>query len=124
MTLIATTRRLGLALAAAFALAGPAMAQAYDGDWAGTLHAGAQDLRLVLHVTTKDGAATATLDSLDQGASIPASAVKTDGGQLSALFLAIGGEFTGKLSDDGKTLTGTWAQGANLPLVLTRTAAK
>jgi hypothetical protein len=128
MLLVTTARRAALALAASLALAfsvfGPAMAQTYDGDWAGALSAGGQTLRLVLHVTTKDGATAATIDSLDQGATIPATAVKTDGGELSVLFMAIGGELTGKLSADGKTLTGTWAQGATVPLVLTKTAPK
>ena len=60
------------------------------------------------------------LNSLDQGAVIPATAVKTDGGELSALFLSVGGELKAKLSADGKTLDGTWNQGATLPLTLTK----
>jgi hypothetical protein len=114
---------LGLALAAGLALAGPALAQTYDGDWAGTLKAGDQGLRLVLHVKTASGATTAILESLDQGATIPASAVKTDGGELNALFLQVGGELKAKLSADGKTLAGTWEQGAALPLTLTKQPA-
>lgn len=109
---------LGLALAAALAV--PAFAQTYDGDWTGALSAGGQTLRLVLHIKTQNGEASAVLDSLDQGVSIPASVLKTENGQLSVLFLSVGGEFTGKLSADGKTLTGTWDQGASLPLTLTR----
>ena len=49
--------------------------------------------------------------------------MKTDGGQLSVLFLSIGGELTGKLSPDGTQIVGTWAQGNNLPLTLTKKAA-
>jgi hypothetical protein len=109
---------LGLALAAALAV--PAFAQTYDGDWTGALSAGGQTLRLVLHIKTQNGEASAVLDSLDQGVSIPASVLKTENGQLSVLFLSVGGEFTGKLSADGKTLTGTWDQGASLPLTLTK----
>ena len=126
MPLISTARRLGAAVLASVAmLAGPALAQApsplcYDGDWAGTLVAGAQKLRLELHLKTVAGQETAELDSLDQGATIPATAVKTEGGELSVLFLAVGGELTAKLSADGKTLVGTWKQGADLPLTLTR----
>jgi hypothetical protein len=120
MNLVSSLRRVGLALAAALALAGPAMAQAYDGDWAGTLEAGGQKLRLELHVKTEAGAATAVLNSLDQDSTVPATAVKTDGGELSILFLAVGGELKGKLSPDGKTITGSWTQGATLPLTLTK----
>ena len=95
-------------------------ASAYNGDWAGALAVGGQTLHLVLHVKTEGGAQTAEIDSIDQGATIPATAIKTEGGELSILFLAIGGDLKSKLSDDGKTLTGTWTQGQALPLVLTR----
>jgi hypothetical protein len=111
---------MGLALA----IAAPAVAQIYDGDWAGALSAGGQTLHLELHVKTAGGATSAILDSLDQGATIPATAVKTDGGELSILFLPIGGELKAKLSADGKTLDGTWTQGATLPLTMTKKAAK
>jgi len=118
-----TTRRAALLVAVALALAGPALAQSsptYDGDWAGALKAGDQTLRLELHLKTTAGVTTGELNSLDQGAVIPATAVKTDGGELSVLFLPIGGELKAKLSADGKTLAGTWSQGATLPLTLTR----
>src|SRR5687768_11132267 len=39
-----------------------------EGDWQGTLDVGAAKLRLVLHVTKKDGRLSSTLDSPDQGA--------------------------------------------------------
>jgi hypothetical protein len=123
MNFASNVRRVGLALAASLLLAAPAMAQAYDGDWAGVLQAGPQKLRLALHVKTAGGETTAILDSLDQGASIPATAVKTDGGELSILFLSAGGELTAKLAADGQSLVGTWKQGATLPLTLTKQAA-
>jgi hypothetical protein len=118
---------LAAALAAAL-LAGAAAAQPahpYDGDWAGTLEIGGQKLRLELHVKSDAaGATTAVIDSLDQGATIPATAVKTDGGQLSVLFLSIGGELTGKLSPDGGQIVGSWSQGQNTPLTMTKKPAK
>ena len=104
MNFAKTGRRFGLALLVAL-FAGVAAAQTYDGDWAGALSAGGQTLHLELHVKTAGGATTAVLDSLDQGASIPSTAIKTDGGEFSALFLSINGEFKGKLSADGKTLS-------------------
>jgi hypothetical protein len=112
----------GVALAAALAIAGPAAAQAYDGDWEGVLHAGPQNLRLELHVKTDAGQTSAMLDSLDQGMSVPSTGVKTENGELGILFLSLGGELKGKLSPDGKTLTGSWTQNQTLPLTLTRKA--
>jgi hypothetical protein len=113
-----------LAFAAAL-VANPALAQSYDGDWAGALEAGGQTLHLVLHMTTVGGKPVAVMDSVDQGATIPATAVKTEGGQLSILFLSIGGELAGKLSADGKQIVGNWSQGGgSLPLTMTKKAAK
>jgi len=112
-----------LAICAVLLTAAPALAQpasAYNGDWTGALSAGGQTLRLVLHVKTEGATQTAELESLDQGATIPAAAIKTESGQLSALFMAVGGELAAKLSEDGKTLTGTWTQGQVFPLVLTK----
>ncbi len=123
MNLKITTRRIGLALVAALALAGPALAQTYDGDWAGTLKAGDQSLRLILHVKTAGGTTTAALDSLDQGATLDASAVKIEGGELNVLFLTAGAELKAKLAPDGKALNGAWVQGATLPLTLTKQPA-
>ncbi|HEX3364410.1 hypothetical protein [Phenylobacterium sp.] len=123
MDLISRARRIGLALLATAMIATPATAQtpaAYDGDWAGTLEAGGQKLRLEFHLKTEGGQTTGELNSLDQGATIPATAVKADGGELSVLFLPIGGELKAKLSADGKALVGSWTQGATLPLTLTK----
>lgn len=122
MDLISRAGRFGLALLAAAAIAMPAAAQApsYDGYWAGTLEAGGQKLRLELHLKTEGGQTSGELNSLDQGATIPATAVKTEGGELSVLFLPIGGELKAKLSADGKVLAGSWTQGATLPLTLTK----
>ena len=110
----------GVAFAAALAIAAPAAAQAYDGDWEGVLHAGPQNLRLELHVKTDAGQTSAVLDSLDQGMSIPATGVKTENGELGILFLSVGAELKGKLSPDGKTITGSWTQNQSLPLTLTK----
>ena len=126
MNVTSSVRRLVLALTAAVAMAGPAAAQsaqAYDGDWEGALSVSGQTLHLLLHVKTAGGDTTAVLDSLDQGATLPATAVKTDGGELSILFLQAGGELKGKLSGDGQAIDGSWTQGATLPLKLTRKAA-
>jgi hypothetical protein len=123
--LITNWKRLALGLAASLVLALPAAAQTYDGDWNGVLEIpNGTKLRLALHVKTEAGATTAVLDSVDQGATIPSTAVKTEGGEFQALFMAVMGELKGKLSADGQTLDGTWSQGATLPLKLTKAVAK
>lgn len=100
-------------------------AQNYAGDYQGTLHAGAAELRLVLHL--KQGAAgyTASLDSLDQGANgLPvASAVVGEGGSLKLEMPALNGKYDGQFSKDGNAISGTWSQGTALPLNFTKMAA-
>ena len=101
-----------IALNASFA-AGPV------GDWKGTLKAYA-DLRLVLHVQQSDaGTYKATIDSIDQGANgIPVSSATFEGKRLKLTLDTIKAGYEGDLSDDGKTLTGTWSQGeGSLPLI-------
>lgn len=122
MELLRSARNLAFATLCALALAGPARSQAYDGDWEGVLEAGGQKLRLALHVRTQGGETTAILDSLDQGATIPASAVKLENGELQILFMPIMGELKGKLSADGKTLDARWTQGQTFPLKMVKSA--
>ena len=124
MNFASTTRRAALGFATAMLLAGAAAAQtpqAYDGVWAGALTIpNGPSLRLELTIKTANGETTGELNSLDQNAVIPATAVKTEGGQLSVLFLGIGAEYTAKLSADSKSLGGTFTQGGSIPLTLTK----
>lgn len=116
----------GVALACAALLLSAAPAAAagpHDGDWAGVMKAGPQTFHMVLHLTTEKDGPAAELDSLDQGISIPASAIMNDGPKMSILFLAVSGELEGQFSADNKTFTGTWKQGLALPLTLTRQGA-
>ena len=89
--------------------------------WQGTLHAG-RDLRVVFKITkTDDGGYKAVTYSIDQGGNgIPVDKVGVDGSTVTMSVKAIGGTYEGKLSGDGKTIAGTWTQGAPLPLTLTR----
>jgi len=95
-----------------------------DGDWAGVLRAGNSSLRLVLHFRTAPGSTIAgTMDSIDQGAmAIPCSNVKLKGQKLSLDVPSVHGIYEATLSADGNKLSGTWDQGAPLPLDLTREA--
>lgn len=95
------------------------------GDWAGALDLGAVQLRLGLSViAATDGALTAVVDSVDQGAKVPVEAVTFEAPSLRLSMPSIGASYAGTLSDDGSTLDGTWTQGGRqLPLVLHRGAA-
>jgi|HubBroStandDraft_1064217.scaffolds.fasta_scaffold09319_4 fermentation-respiration switch protein FrsA (DUF1100 family) len=108
----------------------PAHAQAgtqdLAGDWQGTLSAGGQQFRLVLHVTkAPDASLKATLDSIDQpGANgIPVDSVSLKDSKLSLDIAVIHGTYEGKVSADGKTISGTWTQGQSFPLEFKRADA-
>jgi hypothetical protein len=92
------------------------------GLWLGTLHAGANDLRLQLHLKPDvSGAENCSLDSLDQHAfGIPCT-VSVKGDTVTLVAPTIYSSFTGHISSNGNALSGTWNQGgAHLPLALTR----
>lgn len=104
--------------AAATASAAPSIA----GDWSGTLDAGGAQLRLLLHITaTKEGALSATLDSIDQGANgIPIQSVTFKDGKLDLDVTAVNGTYDGTASKDATEITGTWSQGQSLTLTFKR----
>lgn len=95
-----------------------------DGDWQGTLDAGGQQLRIVLHLVTYEDGVTATLDSPDQNAmGLPATTVTRSGASLKFEMKQIGGSYEGTLSPELTTMDGKWTQGGGtLPLVLKRTS--
>jgi pimeloyl-ACP methyl ester carboxylesterase len=102
-----------------------ACAQDIAGDWQGTLTAGAQQLRLIVHVKKGDhGTWKASMASIDQspdwGATIQADSVTLQGADVKIPIGAIRGSYEGKLSADGTTISGNWTQGIPLPLELKR----
>jgi uncharacterized protein (TIGR03435 family) len=89
--------------------------------WQGTLHAG-KDSRTVVKISkADDGGYKAVFYRIDQGGDgIPVTKITLDGTTVKMTLILIGGTYEGKLSSDGKTITGTWSQGPNpLPLNLT-----
>ena len=96
------------------------------GDWKGTLSVGGGiSLHLVVHfVKPKSGGLTGSLDSLDQNArGIPFSLVRQTGPKVHAESALIHATFDGALAASSKTMAGTWSQGTQLPLTLTRITA-
>ena len=94
------------------------------GHWLGALEFKGMKLRLALHVAKMpDGALSATLDSLDQGANgIPATLVRFTAPDAHLEWSTISGVFEGKVKDN--KITGAWTQlGKPIPLVLERNTA-
>jgi len=104
-------------------LGGVARGQDLSGNWQGTLKVGGKDLRIIfnLYKGDKDGW-SAKLYSIDQTPQpIPVNSVTKQGSTIKMTVEMIGGGFEGKLSDDNKTMTGTWTQGTQpFPLTLVR----
>ncbi len=102
--------------------ASPSLPEKFTGVWEGKLEAPGGSLRIVFHFENKDGAAVGSIDSPDQGASgIPISRISVEGSAIQVGVQIISGEYKGRLSDDGKTISGEWSQGgATLALALAR----
>lgn len=98
-------------------------AQDIPGTWQGTLHAGPQQLRIVLHIAKGDnGHWNGTLYSIDQGPDgIPTSSLTLQDSTLKFSVDAVHGAYEGTIAVDGNTIAGTWTQGKSLPLEFRRT---
>jgi pimeloyl-ACP methyl ester carboxylesterase len=92
------------------------------GIFQGTLHAGAANLRIVFHIASTPTGLSSTLDSPDQGATgLPTTSTTLTDSTLTIAADNLHLSFSGTLSPDRNTLTGTFTQGAaSLPLTLTR----
>lgn len=106
---------------AAMTISAPAAAQEAVGDWQGTLDAGGQKLRVVIHIqTSADGKLTGTLDSLDQGAfGIPLGNIAIEGSRLTVSVPTVSGTYAGEWDEAAQGWRGSWTQGGvPLPLAL------
>ena len=99
------------------------LAQTITGTWQGALKAPQAprgELRIVIKISTSDAdRLKAVIFSIDQGARpMPATAITQSGSVLKIAIASINGNYEGKLSSDGRTITGTWTQGTPAPLTL------
>ena len=95
-----------------------------DGDWKGTIEAGGAKLDLILHVSTKDSALTATIDSPDQGATgLAIDSITVTGKSLRFEMKSLGATYEGTFSADGSQIEGEFSQGGQkLTLTFKRVA--
>jgi pimeloyl-ACP methyl ester carboxylesterase len=96
-----------------------------EGDWAGSLQAGAAQLHLVMHVSkAADGSFKATLDSLDQGVyGIEVSSLTETADAIHLSVGSVGATYEGKISANHQSIDGQWSQGGQgLPLIFHREA--
>src|SRR6185312_14584260 len=101
-----------LALALGVLAGGIARAQDVVGDWQGALDLGGGHLRVVVKVTKEKGALGAKLFNADRGTPpMTASDVTLSGSTFKFAAQPMGVTFEGKLSADGKTISGAWTQG-------------
>lgn len=91
-------------------------AQDITGDWNGALDVQGRQMRIVLHISEKDGKLSAIMDSLDEGAKgMPISSITFENNVLKFALANIGANYTGTFADNG--FNGNWSQsGASLPL--------
>jgi serine-type D-Ala-D-Ala carboxypeptidase/endopeptidase len=91
---------------------------AVDGIWLGTIKDASESLRTQLKVKSDNaGKEYCTLDSLDQDVTdLSCADVALAGNKFSFEIPSAHAKWSGTLSADGKTLSGTWVQGDSTPL--------
>jgi uncharacterized protein (TIGR03435 family) len=110
----------------------PASPKDIAGIWQGTLHFSKTDqhpqfdLRLVVKISkTDNGALKGVWYSIDQGGqSVPIATVSFQDGVLKFKVTVVDRSYEGKMSEDGKSIAGTWMEGTTpMPLPLERATA-
>jgi uncharacterized protein (TIGR03435 family) len=96
--------------------------QKIAGKWQGALKIPNGQLRIVIEVSSDSNKLKANFYSIDQQSpAIPASTVSYDGSIFKMTIAALNGNYEGKMSADGKSISGTWSQaGQSMTLDLAR----
>jgi murein DD-endopeptidase MepM/ murein hydrolase activator NlpD len=90
---------------------GNAPAPTLEGKWEGTLGVGANQLRLALKFTKlPNGSLSGELESLDQGATLPMSAIRLQNNNVHFEIAPVGGVYEGQMNSAGTEIAGTWNQ--------------
>ena len=98
-----------------------APAQGVEGTWRGTLATPGGNLRLVLNISkAADGLLSGSLESLDQGTTIPIDGITVTGDTVQLSLKIIGATFSGTLNAGRTELAGTFTQATALPLTFVR----
>jgi len=114
-------KKLTLWMMALAALQGSALqAQNITGNWQGTLQAGQRKVRIVFKIAQENDKLQATLYTVDQPSPPIATTITRDGSTVKMTIPSLNGNYEGKLSGDGNSITGTLTQGAPLTLNLAR----
>ena len=91
--------------------------QDITGTWQGTLGGPPGGLRTILKITKTEGGWSAQMFDIDQMPdAIPVSSITLEGSGLKYSIDLLHGSYTGKLSADGSSISGTWIQGKSWPL--------
>jgi CubicO group peptidase (beta-lactamase class C family) len=122
----AIVRKFAILSLVALALSPLCRAQAQiAGDWQGTLITPGPQLHLLLHIkAAKDNSLTATLDSVDQGASFPLTTISLKDSKLAFAFDPAHISYEGTVNKDATEIDGTFTQGQPLPLTFKRASAQ
>jgi uncharacterized protein (TIGR03435 family) len=103
------------------ALQGSALrAQNIAGNWQGTLEIPQRKVRVLFKIALENDKLQATLYTIDQPSPPIATTITREGSTVKMTIPSIAGSYEGKLSADGNSITGTFSQGAQLPLNLAR----
>jgi hypothetical protein len=97
-------------------------AQDVTGDWMGRLNLpGTGDLRVALHISKAESGLKATLESIDQGVSIPVDSITFADSRLTFSLRTPQASFDGKLEAEGTSIEGEFgSQSGSVPFILRR----
>ena len=117
---VPVTLKLTAQAVAAAKVLGPVV-KGLDGRWEGAITADGTTLHGVFRISTTAAGTETLMDSPDQNGFGFTGVTTLTGRKVVMDITSVGGDFTGELSADGKTITAAWNQnGQAFPLVVTK----